>query len=199
MFERAKFETVIRYGSTLTYKTPPISNLFKSSEMSSCYDPSLKQLTNDDVQRFTLKGTERYAKVVSVYDGDTCDLVFYQSNEMENHFRFKCRMSDYNAPELDEEPSGEMPDYLTHLCMGGDSDVHGFSNPEVIWTKEELQQELVDNERLVYAVFGRDGKYGRPLATLYQTSSTGDPPEVENSINDMMEQFIHELDCKFPS
>ena len=23
MFERAKFETVIRYGSTLTYKTPP--------------------------------------------------------------------------------------------------------------------------------------------------------------------------------
>ena len=110
-------------------------------------------------------------------------------------------MSDYNAPELDEEPIGEIArDYLAHLCMGGDSAAApDYLNPKAIWTKERLQQKLVDNERLVYAVFGRDGKYGRPLATLYQTSSTGDPPEVENSINDMMKQFIFELDRKFPN
>jgi flagellar hook-basal body complex protein FliE len=33
------------------------------------------------------------------------------------------------------------------------------------------------------------------LATLYQTTSRGNPPEVQNtSINDLMKQFIDELD-----
>ena len=166
--------------------------------MSSCYHSSLKQLTNDNVQRFTLEGTERYAKVVSVYDGDTCDLVFYQDDEMKNVWRFKCRMSNYNAPELNKKPSGELArDYLAHLCVGGGRGGPSFLNPKGIWTKEQLQQDLNDNNRVVYAVFGRDGKYGRPLATLYQTSAKGNPPKVQNSINDMMKQFILELDRKF--
>jgi hypothetical protein len=65
-----------------------------------------------------------------------------------------------------------------------------------IWTKQKLQQLLNDNENLVYATFGKQGKYGRPLVTLYQT-----PPRrtyarraTTQSINDMMKKFVEMLE-----
>ena len=39
------------------------------------------------------------AKVVSVYDGDTCDLVFARNGNFE---RFKCRLAGTNSPEMKE-------------------------------------------------------------------------------------------------
>ena len=154
-------------------------------------------MEDKDVKRFTLKGKERYAKVVSIYDGNTLDLAFYQDDLTCRFFRFKCRMSDYNAPEMDEE-SGELTrDYLAHLCTGGD-DVEpvDFKAQNDMLSKGDLQKKLDQNKRLVFAVFERERKYGRPVVTLYQTSSRGNPPNVliEKSINDMMTKFVHELD-----
>jgi hypothetical protein len=64
-----------------------------------------------------------------------------------------------------------------------------------ILTKEQLQEQLNSGHRLVYAVFGTEEKYGRPLATLYQTSSEedddGNPKIANKSINDMMREYIN--------
>jgi hypothetical protein len=89
--------------------------------MNPCYHSDLKTQKDDDVARFTFKGQRRYAKVVSVYDGDICDLVFYQDGGMNNLVRYKCRMLDYNAPELNDNDVGKLTrDYFAWLCMGGD-------------------------------------------------------------------------------
>lgn len=136
------------------------------------YHANLKKKDNS-VPRFTLEGTERYAKVVSVHDGDTCDLLFYQDEQQMNQdkpVRYNCRMLSYNAPELKEKPRGKLArGYLTYLCTGGDAHTY---NPEVenLRTEKRVQRKLNDNEdSLVYAVFGGAGKYGRQLVTLYQT------------------------------
>ena len=164
--------------------------------MSSSYYSSLKNLTHDSVERFTLKGEKKFAKVVSMYDGDTCDLAFYRDDEMDNLVRYKCRMSGYDAPELDDIDGELTRDYLSHLCAGGDAvEPEDFRDENGALTKDDLQEELDNSSRLVYAEFGREGKYGRPVVTLYQTTTKGNPPQIKlGSINDMMKQFVERLD-----
>lgn len=142
----------------------------------------LKRITKDDVERFTLEGIEASAKVVSVYDGDTCDVVFYH-DEMQDFVRFKCRLSGYNAPELKEQNGKLTRDYLAHLCMGHYPDEF---DDRGVWDKTDLQELLDVNENTVYAVFGENDKYGRPLLTL-KTSPDGD------DINNMVSNFIDNL------
>ena len=163
-----------------------------------CYHESLKKV-NDTIKRFTLKGVTRYAKVVSVYDGDTLDLIFCQSSTNMNPVRYKCRMSGYDAPELDEEPYGTRAKYyLARLCMGETVLTAKEFNKKKPWSSgcTPLENRLRKNEELVYAEFDREGKYGRPVVTLYQTALKGaQPPQPlgDSSINDMMRTFIKEL------
>ena len=188
-----KICSVIRYAPLL--KDIARCLTIKSSIMDYSQHSALADLKDEDVKRFTLKGKEKYAKVVSIFDGDTLDLAFY--NEMSRFVRYKCRMSGYDAPEMDEENGKLARDYLAHLCMGG-NDVKPvvFKNGNSVLSKDQLQTKLDKNKRLVSAQFGREGKYGRPVVTLYQTSSRGNPPNIllEKSINDMMTKFVHELD-----
>ncbi|CAB4002153.1 Hypothetical predicted protein [Paramuricea clavata] len=152
------------------------------------------KLKNNSVPRFTLKGKQKYAKVVSVYDGDTCDLVFYEDEhhiQTDKPVRYKCRMLGYDAPELEEKPSGELArGYLTYLCTGGNANTYNAED-ENLRTERRVQRKLDNNkDSLVYAVFGGPGKYGRQLVTLYQTSH--DPP-TNPTINTMMAQYINTL------
>ena len=147
---------------------------------------SLKNVKSEDIpDRFTLDGKEEEAKVVSVHDGDTCDVVFDLRGRKE---RFVCRLLNYDAPELKEKPNGELArDYLAHLVMGGDPDADELFDPEGIWTKEQLQKELDKSKNLVYAVFGEFDSFGRALVTLYTDSSK------VKSINAMMKKFIKDV------
>ena len=111
--------------------------------MNPLYHPKLKKLTKDSVKRFTLKEKVRYAKVVSIYDGDTCDLAFYREDESDDFVRYKCRMSGYYAPEFDEKNGELARDYLAHLCMGGDvAKPAKFCDQNDIMSTKDLQQEL---------------------------------------------------------
>lgn len=165
----------------------------KSSRMSYSI---LRNLKGNEVQRFTLRGERKHAKVASIYDGDTLDLAFYRDDKMKHLVRYKCRMSGYDAPEMDEEDGELTRDYLAHLCTGGKVfKPVDFQNVNGILSKDQLQTKLDQSNRLVFAEFGREGKYGRPVVVLYQTSSRGNPPKIETElINDMMTKFVHELD-----
>ena len=104
-------------------------------------------------------------------------------------------MSGYDAPEMDEEDGELSRDYLAHLCTGGDDvEPAEFKDQNDILNKGDLQKKLDQNKRLVFVEFEREGKYGRPVVTLYQTSSRGNPPKIGKSITDMMTKFVNELD-----
>ena len=143
----------------------------------------LKNLKEDDIERFTLQGLKVEAKVLEVHDGDTLDLAFYRNKEL---VRFNCRLEDINAPEL-HEPNGKLVrDFLAWICMGDDPGQ--FDVTAKIWTKQQLQYELNKSKNLVFAVFGdlNDEKYGRSPVTL-ENARTGE------SINEMVQDFAHNL------
>ena len=143
----------------------------------------LRKLTQDDIKRFSLKGHETKAKVLKIFDGDTCDLAFYFQGKL---MRYKCRLADIDATELDEEDekgrSGEIArDFLAWLCVGEHPDNFPFdveADPV-----EELQETLDNNRNLVYAVFGNFGKYGRALVTIKSSE------EDVKSFNDLLVEY----------
>ena len=157
---------------------------------------ALENLKDKDVKRFTLKGEKQFAKVVSIFDGDTLDLAFYRED---NLVRYKCRMSGYDAPEMDEENGKLARDYLAHLCTE-EYVVEPVDFKNGILSKDQLQTKLDENKTLVIAEFGREGKYGRPVVTLYKIWTTGSL-ECEKSlkINDMMTKFVQKLDLQVTS
>ena len=54
-------------------------------------------LVDSDVKELSFKGQKKQAKVVSVYDGDTIQLVFPLQGEL---FRWTCRLSGVDTPEI---------------------------------------------------------------------------------------------------
>ena len=84
----------------------------------------LSKAKSNDVHRFSLKGVKKIAKDVSVLSGDSYDLVFYRNERM---VRYKCHLSGYDAPYLDDEPNGELArDYLANLCMKDNVEIDDF-------------------------------------------------------------------------
>ena len=162
--------------------------------MARIYD-RLRNLKNKDVSRFTLDGNKKYAKVMSIYDGDTCDLAFYLENKI---MRYKCRMAGYDAPELHTRHGKRTRDYLAHLCCGGTAVTPADYRTQhrKLFSDEQLQTNLDANNRLVFATFETNDKYGRPVVTIYQATLHRNPPKVletKGSINGMMATFIDKL------
>ena len=103
------------------------------------------------------------AKVVSVHDGDTCDLVFIKNGSFE---RFKSRLIGINTPELDTGGIKALKarDFLVWLSLG--KSPASFPRSSQPFSKSQIQSSLDANQELVHAEFQGIGGYGRPLVTL---------------------------------
>ena len=102
------------------------------------------------------------AKVVTVHDGDTCDLVFIRNGSYQ---RFKCRLLGINSPELSTgNRAFKSRDFLAWLCLGREAAQFPRQSPP--WSEAQLQNSLNANQVVVYAEFNGVGGYGRPLVTL---------------------------------
>jgi endonuclease YncB( thermonuclease family) len=143
----------------------------------------LRKITDEDIQRSpnssAPKNTSTSAKVVSVHDGDTCDLVIRRKSGLK---RFKCRLADIDAPELETGRKAEKArDFLAWLSIGEDPE--DFPKRTKPWSEDEVQNRLDENEVLVHAEFHGFGHYGRPLVTLKEDS------EDEDSFNDLLMEY----------
>ena len=146
----------------------------------------LENITSKDIDRFTLDGKKVPVKVVSIHDGDTCDVVFELYSQYKE--RLKCRMLNYDRPELKKRTNGKLArDYLANLVVGGDPE----DTPPLIlksyMTEEQLQEELDKNKDLTYAELRKFDSFERALVTLKRNY------DDKESTNDMMKQYIEEL------
>lgn len=81
-------------------------------------------------------------KVVKVYDGDICTLVFYYHKK---RYKFKIRLDHIDTPELKSENEIEV---------------------KIANKARDRLIELIDNKLVYVECFGND-KYGRMLANIY--------------------------------
>jgi endonuclease YncB( thermonuclease family) len=118
----------------------------------------LKKATVDDVQFFRLDGYSTYCKVGSVYDGDTCTLIFYINTKnitCIEPVKYRCRLAHIDCAEKNS------------------SDVE-----EVVWANRAITRfnQLVESSEmgeLIYASFRSFDKYGRLLVELYPSRQDG--------------------------
>ena len=164
----------------------------------------LRKITEDKIERSKIsppKDTSKTAKVVSVYDGDTCDLVVIMGRRFE---RFKCRLAYIDTPEMpykkDEksDPEGfkkalrqakKSRDFLAWLCMGNDPD--DFNRRTKPLDDDELQAQLDENTTLVYVEFQKPGRWGRPIVVLKK-----DGEEETESFNNLLLEYGYAQEYK---
>lgn len=137
----------------LSNKMKNVKNIFKSnsSKLSKC---------DNNTPMFSLEGEMKLCKVVDIYDGDTCKVVFKLKDKL---YRWNVRMKGYDSPEMRVSKSNPRRDVIKQKAI----------------LARDYLSSLIKNE-LVYIKCGEFDKYGRLLGTLYINEND------DISVNDMM-------------
>lgn len=102
------------------------------------------------INYFSLKGNTLIAKICSVYDGDTCSVIFEYRNEF---IKYKCRMMGYDCPEM--KPLLSNPNRLIEISLAK------AAKSRFIELVDKSPSGLVRMECFEF------DKYGRLLADIY--------------------------------
>ncbi len=123
----------------------------------------LNSKTKENTEYMTLENNEYQAKIVYIYDGDTMHVVF---KEFDNYFRWNCRISGVDTPELrtKNEREKEM----------------GYK------VRDELRKLFMN--KIVKIKCGEFDKYGRLLIDVY----VPDDIRSENKTEQMLSEWLIE-------
>jgi endonuclease YncB( thermonuclease family) len=110
---------------------------------------------------YTMEGWTGDARVVDIYDGDTCQLVVIASG---TPTKLRCRLRGIDAPEMtrdaDRERARGARDRLASLLTGlPASDFAGM-------TRARVRRLLADRVTVIRARLGGTDKYGRTLVDV---------------------------------
>ena len=122
---------------------------------------------NNDTPLFSLEGNFVQCKVVDVYDGDTCKVVFPLNGEI---YRWNVRLTGYDTPEMRPPRSQENREEEIKAAY---------------LARDFLRGRVMNHDQLVYIKCGEFDKYGRLLGTLYLEEND------EVSVNDLMIENGH--------
>lgn len=115
-----------------------------------CEKDYLNKMNNESLPLFSLNGHRTHAKVVDVYDGDTCTIIF----KWEGKYRkFKCRCYGYDSPEMKPRLNIE-------------------NREEIINNAKLAKDRLIELTKGIIKIECLDfDKYGRLLVKLYKNDS----------------------------
>ena len=118
---------------------------------------------------FSLDGKKFTAKVVDVYDGDTCSVVVWHLGRLT---KFRVRCSGYDSPEMKPPKNAENREEIIHRAILArnyfTSKVTNCDfNIEGKYNKLEMQKIVDLNTKLIVIECGGWDKYGRLLADFY--------------------------------
>ena len=132
---------------------------------------NLRNATND-IPYFDFKNKKFIVKIVDVYDGDTCTVVFNYNNEL---VKYKVRCLGYDSPEM--KPSKDLKNRSQHIAKAIQSrnyfinqvtDLKVESNNS--YSKNELKDMFKTNKKLVNMNCHGLDKYGRLLGVFVVNS-----------------------------
>ena len=132
-----------------------------------CFNKTFKLMSsNNDTPKFTLKDKVKKCKVVDVYDGDTCKVVFIFDKKPQ---RFTVRLADYNSPEM--RPSKNNPNRASIITSA-------------LRARDFLKNQIMNISNLVYVKCGDFDSFGRIIGTIYLENPKNKTDTV--SVNDIM-------------
>lgn len=137
--------------------------------MTACF----KRWTYDATPFFSLAGTRTWARVVDVYDGDTCTLVLPLKDDF---FKFQCRMHGIDTCELKDrdqeykQRAQAARARLVELVTG--SRIPASDALEL--SRGALRFRLSETDFLVFTECLEFDKYGRLLVRLYSDDAAPD-------------------------
>ena len=112
-----------------------------------CEKDYLNKMNNESLPLYSLNGHQTYAKVVDVYDGDTCTIIF----KWEGKYRkFKCRCYGYDSSEMKPRLNIENREEIISKAK--------VAKERLI----QLTKDIINIECLNF------DKYGRLLVNLYK-------------------------------
>lgn len=139
----------------------------------------LREVDTEQVDFFTFKGTQTYAKVADVYDGDTVDLVWYNYNNPE-FIKMKCRLAGIDTPEI--------------------RTLNNKQKEASIKARFRLKELVSEDDGIVFVKFYKFDNFGKPLVKLYSETDRLSKSDDEDlvSINQKMldEGFAQVYDGK---
>ena len=135
--------------------------------MSWCFNKRALSGVDDSIPIFSLNNYEGYAKITSVYDGDTFKAVIMLHGRP---LKFSFRTLGYDSAEM--KPSLAMNERTEHIylaklardmfkqeCGFDDRAAHQLWNPFICRNKVN---------GWIWIECGKNDKYGRPLVTVYR-------------------------------
>lgn len=96
---------------------------------------------------FTMKGQKLFCKVIDVYDGDTCNIVFECDNQLRHN---KFRLYGINCKEL--KPSKTLENREEYIKLAKEA-------------KKALEDKVLN--QVCYIEFVEEEKFGRLMGTIY--------------------------------
>jgi endonuclease YncB( thermonuclease family) len=144
-----------------------------------CFNKHILSKVDDSVPIFDLKNYKGYAKITSVYDGDTFNAAIILHGRV---LKFKFRTLGYDSPEM--KPSLNMEHRMNHIEMAKLArdlfkEECGFNDraPHQVWNPFMCRNKV---NGWIWIECDKMDKYGRPLVTVYR--KRGDSV----SVNDKM-------------
>jgi endonuclease YncB( thermonuclease family) len=146
----------------------------------------------DKIPAFTLAGTNRPAKVVSCYDGDTFEAVMAFDDKL---WKFDCRMMGYDSPEIKplKSVAGREAEKVAALrakiaLLSFVCDNIDVSRP---YTNKDLDALVKLNKRIIQINCKEFDKYGRvlveiPIMNQYGGGGAGGGGAGGGSVNQWM-------------
>lgn len=128
--------------------------------MSADQRATLLPYTISNTPELTLEGTKTWAKVLSVYDGDTMTVALPIRNSV---FKFQLRINGIDTPEMKGPHKTQAYAARNRLCQ-----LAGLSiSLDDMSTSKQLQTILEATPTFVWVVCGAPDKYGRTLADVF--------------------------------
>lgn len=128
----------------------------------------IKNMISDDLELFTLNGVETFGKIVELYDGDTCKIIMVVNNTIQ---KFSCRLIGLDTPEMKpslSKPNRDQEIINAHKCRNKllqlSTDCN--CNIDTIMKKQDYQNLLNTNKKIIGVKCHEFDKYGRLLVTL---------------------------------
>lgn len=134
----------------------------------------LKSLCDKDVPEFSLKGRQFIAKVVDIYDGDTCKVLVPLEAGI---VKFACRLIGLDTPEIKppmNKPNREKEVIAAKQCrnrfiqLATDCSIQ----LETVLKKDEVKALIDKNTKLVTINCDEFDKYGRLLVSMVSTEGS---------------------------